>query len=57
MDECINFSDTEYKLLAKAIWHTQRRYIAGDKMFKEYGAILDKLSEIGFNYPKYSGRD
>lgn len=51
-DVCIDFTESEYELLAKAIWHTQRRFIAGDRMFKEYGSILDKLEEIGFRYPK-----
>jgi len=51
-DVCVDFSESEYELLAKAIWHTQRRFIAGDKMFKEYGEILNKLAEVGFSYPR-----
>ena len=39
----LTLTEQEIKLLADAIWLRQRRFIAGDKRFKEYGAILDNL--------------
>ena len=41
-----DFSDYELKLLADAVWVRQRHYIAGDRKFKEYGAILDELQKL-----------
>ncbi len=40
-----NFDEREVKLIADAIWLRQRCFIAGDRRFKEYGAILNKLLE------------
>ncbi len=37
------FSYEERRMLAEAIWRRQRCYIAGDKMFNEYGKILDEI--------------
>jgi len=37
------FDEREIKLLADAIWMRQRCFIAGDRRFKEYGAILNEL--------------
>ena len=37
------FTNEEIELLIDAIWKRQRCFIAGDRRFKEYGAILDKL--------------
>ena len=36
------FSDRERKMLAEAIWRRQRSYIAGDKLFNEYGKMLSE---------------
>ena len=37
------FSNEELELMIDAIWRRQRCFIAGDRRFKEYGAILEKL--------------
>jgi hypothetical protein len=37
------FTEEQVKLLADAVWMRQRRFIAGDRRFKEYGAILDEF--------------
>ena len=42
-------TEQEIKLLADAIWLRQRRFIAGDRRFKEYGVILNTLLD-GMNY-------
>ena len=34
------FSRKEREMLAEAIWRRQRCYIAGDKLFNEYGLLL-----------------
>ena len=39
----MEFSNEEIELLIEASWRRQRCFIAGDRRFKEYGAILDKL--------------
>lgn len=36
------FSERERQLLAEAIWRRQRCYIAGDKLFNEYGRMLSE---------------
>jgi len=41
----ITFTEDQIKLLADAIWMRQRRFIAGDKRFKEYGEILNDILE------------
>ena len=41
----ITFTEDQLKLLADAVWMRQRRFIAGDKRFKEYGEILDNILE------------
>ena len=41
----ITFTEEELKLLADALWMRQRCFIAGDKRFKEYGTMLDNLTE------------
>jgi hypothetical protein len=46
MERFKDFSDYELKLLADAVWVRQRHYIAGDRKFKEYGAILDELQKL-----------
>jgi hypothetical protein len=37
------FTEDQVKLMADAIWMRQRCFIAGDRMFKEYGEILDEV--------------
>jgi hypothetical protein len=41
----ITFTEDQIKLLADAVWMRQRCFIAGDKRFKEYGAMLDDILE------------
>jgi hypothetical protein len=41
----ISFTEDQIKLLADAVWMRQRCFIAGDKRFKEYGAMLDDILE------------
>ena len=38
-----DFNNEELELMIDAIWRRQRCFIAGDRRFKEYGAILEKL--------------
>ena len=45
MLEKITLSEDQIKLLADALWMRQRCFIAGDRRFKEYGAMLDTLLE------------
>ncbi len=42
-----DLSDSQRRLLIDAVWMRQRQYIAGDRMFREYGKMLDDL-RIGF---------
>jgi hypothetical protein len=50
----LSLSEEQIKLLADAVWMRQRCFIAGDRRFKEYGAMLDELLE-DMNYtPKRS---
>ena len=37
------FTDEQVKMLADAVWMRQRCFIAGDRKFREYGAILDQF--------------
>jgi len=39
------FTDQELELMIDAIWKRQHHFIAGDRRYKEYGAILEKLRE------------
>jgi hypothetical protein len=39
----LELSEDQIKLLADALWMRQRCFVAGDKRFKEYGAMLDTL--------------
>jgi len=41
----LELSEDQIKLLADALWVRQRCFVAGDKRFKEYGAMLDTLLE------------
>ena len=45
----ITFTEEQIKLLADAVWVRQRRFIAGDKRFKEYEEMLDNILE-GIEY-------
>ena len=36
------FSQKERQMLAEAIWRRQKCYIAGDKLFNEYGKMLSE---------------
>ncbi len=46
MERFNSLSEYELKLLADAVWTRQRHFIAGDKKFKEYGALLDEIQQI-----------
>ena len=35
----------EKEMLSEAVWRRQRCFIAGDRQFNEYGAILDEILE------------
>ena len=37
------FTNEELELMIDAIWRRQRCFISGDRRFREYGAILEKL--------------
>ena len=37
------FTNEELELMIDAVWRRQRCFIAGDRRFREYGAILEKL--------------
>ena len=45
----LELSEDQIKLLADALWMRQRCFIAGDKRFREYGAMLEELLE-GMDY-------
>jgi len=38
-----SLSNEELELMIDAVWRRQRCFIAGDRRFREYGAILEKL--------------
>jgi len=46
MERFNNFSEYELRLIADAIWKRQRRFIAGDRKFKEYEAPLDEITKL-----------
>lgn len=46
MERLKDFSKYELKLLADAVWTRQRHFIAGDRKFKEYGALLKEIQEV-----------
>ena len=48
------FTEEQVKLMADAIWMRQRCFIAGDKRFREYGAILDEFLKDMEYIPKRS---
>lgn len=48
----LSLSEDQVKLLADALWMRQRCFVAGDKKFKEYGAILNELLDGTDYIPK-----
>ena len=45
----LSLSEDQIKLMADALWMRQRCFIAGDKRFREYGAMLEELLD-GIEY-------
>jgi hypothetical protein len=45
MNRFAQLSEHEKQQLADAVWLRQRCFIAGDRMFQEYGQILEELLE------------
>lgn len=43
MNRFEDFSELEKRMLSEAVWRRQRCFIAGDKQFREYGALLDEI--------------
>jgi len=41
----LTLTENQVKLLADAVWMRQRCFIAGDRRFKEYGAMLNEILE------------
>jgi hypothetical protein len=41
----ITLTEDQIKLLADAVWMRQRRFIAGDRRFREYGTMLEMILE------------
>ncbi len=41
----LTLTEDQIKLLADAVWMRQRRFIAGDRRFREYGQLLDEILE------------
>jgi hypothetical protein len=33
----------DYKLIIDALWKRQRCFIAGDRMYKEYGSLINEM--------------
>jgi len=46
MERFNGLSEYELKLLADAVWTRQRHFIAGDRRFREYGALLDEIQKL-----------
>jgi hypothetical protein len=46
MERFNGLSEYELKLLADAVWTRQRHFIAGDRKFKEYGALLSEIQKL-----------
>jgi hypothetical protein len=46
MDRFKDFSEYELRLIADAVWVRQRHHIAGDRKFKEYGALLGEIQKL-----------
>ena len=41
-----DFTKADYKLICDALYKRQRKYIAGDRMFKQYGVLLEKFERL-----------
>ena len=41
-----DFTKADYKLICDALHKRQRNYIAGDRMFKHYGILLEKFTRL-----------
>ena len=41
-----DFTKADYKLICDALYKRQRNYIAGDRMFKQYGVLLEKFERL-----------
>ena len=41
-----DFTKVDYKLICDALYKRQRNYIAGDRMFKQYGVLLEKFERL-----------
>ena len=39
------FTEEEKRMVAEALWRRQRCFIAGDRMFKNYEALLNEVLE------------
>ena len=51
------FTNQELELMIDAIWKRQHHFIAGDRRYKEYGAILEKLREqLPYDFTIYEFR-
>ena len=49
MNRFAGLSVHEKQQVADAVWLRQRQFIAGDRMFQEYGKLLEELLE-GMDY-------
>ena len=51
MNRFTEFTTEEKRKMSEAIWRRQRSFIAGDRQFREYGALLDEiLDSLGEDY-------
>ena len=41
-----DFTKADYKLICDALYKRQRNYIAGDRMIKQYGVLLEKFERL-----------
>ena len=45
-EDDLELSKADYKLICDALHKRQRNFIAGDRMFKHYGILLDKFDRL-----------
>ena len=45
-EDDLDLSKADYKLICDALHKRQRNFIAGDRMFKHYGILLDKFDRL-----------
>ena len=51
MNRFAEFTTEEKRKMSEATWRRQRSFIAGDRQFREYGALLDEiLDSLEENY-------